>query len=107
MDENKFVCLGRFAHHSCYPWGWDGGLNLYYHECSLSGCSFSETAQNLIPIGQTMIIGEIAGHIPEWDHWKCIGDQLGLYIPPWLYKRKCRACSAEQMAEDLEKEKEI
>lgn len=105
MKTQPFVCLGRFAYHSCYPWGWDENKNLYWHECSLSGCSFSETAINLISVGQTMVTGETSGHTHEWDYWECTADRFGSYLPPWKYKRKCRACGAEQMAENLVKEK--
>ena len=104
MNASQSLCLGRFKAHSCYSWYWSEGRRCYRHECSLFGCSFSETTETLAPTGQTIIVGGIADHNHDWAIWQSTEDQLGLYIPPWLYKRACRACNGVQMAEGLEKE---
>ncbi len=83
MNENEQVCLGVFKEHSPYAWWWQEDKKLYYRECSLFGCSFSETAATLIPFGRTMPANEAAGHEHNFAPWKCTADQMGVYIPPW------------------------
>lgn len=104
MSGDKLPCLGKFKTHSCYPWVWSEERNRYYQECSLMGCSFSETAESLVPIGPKIFIGEQGGHTHDWTVWESTATPDGLYTPPWLYKRRCRACLAEQMAENLKNE---
>lgn len=105
MGTKKLLCLGRFEKHSCDTWwlGHHRAKGLYYRECVLMGCSFWETAKELVPIGKTEIVGQPAKHIHRWDFWRTTADQTGLYTPPWLYKRECKNCGARQMAENLKK----
>lgn len=104
MGAKKLPCLGKFATHYCEPWWWDSKKELYYRECSLMGCRFSETANQLSSIGRTAFVGKPGKHKHDWDVWKTTGDQTGLYIPPWLYKRECKDCKVRQMAKNLEKD---
>ena len=103
-ESPELLCLGRFTIHSCYPWLWRSEQKIYYRECSLMGCSFPETAKTLVPVGQTAFAGQANCHTHGWTVWQSTASQDGLYTPPWLYKRRCRICLAEQMAEKLEKE---
>jgi hypothetical protein len=105
MSSSELPCLGKFPKHSFYGWWWDTKKNVYYRDCSLFGCSFSETVERLVPIGRTIFIGEPKEHAHEWDVWRGLGDQLGLIRnPPWQYKRKCRTCGVEEMVENLGRE---
>jgi hypothetical protein len=104
MNTNKPLCLRMFQEHSYCSWWWNKNINLYYRECSLCGCSFSETSKALSPIGQTLITKETTDHNHNWSPWRSTADRLSLYIPPWQYKRKCCICGAEEVAEDLKKD---
>ncbi len=103
MGTDTLPCLGRFKKHSCYPWHWVSDRNLYYRECSLLGCPFSETSHTLTPIGRAEIVGGTTKHDHTWTPWESAADQTGSYMPPWTYKRKCPVCGAEHKTEKLEK----
>ncbi len=102
--NKRLPCLEKFAKHSCYAWCWDKEKKRYFHECALMGCPFSESAKQLRVVGKTTLVGRQSKREHEWDIWKTTADQLGEYTPPWLYKRKCKNCAAQQMVEDMEKE---
>lgn len=102
MKVDELPCLGKFRAHSCYVWRWVSGGNHYYRECSLLGCSFSETSDTLHPAGQTKIVEEPIKHEHRWTPWESTADQMGSYVPPWLYARRC-VCGAKYMAEELER----
>lgn len=101
MEEDRLLCLGKFKTHSCDPWRWMKDKKMYFRECALMGCEFSETSAQLIPVGKTDSIGQPDSHEHDWDVWKDRTDQYGLYTPPYLYKRECRVCKFEQVAENL------
>lgn len=101
MNADQLPCLGRFKQHSCESWYWDG--NQYCRECTLFGCSFSETAVALSPVGKIDTTGTAPDYTHDWNPWQSTADQYGLYLPPWRYRRNCRSCDAKQVAEALEK----
>jgi len=98
------ICLGMFEEHALCAWWWREDQKSYYRECSLFGCAFSETAAALQTVGPTMIVDEVSVHVHDFGPWKCTADQMGVYIPPWQYKRHCHICNATQMAERLVRE---
>jgi len=99
MDAEKIVCLGLFTRHSFCSWYWHNNKNIYYRECELFGCSAFETAKDLEIIGKTIIIGDKKDCTHNWEHWTTTANQMGLWLPPWAYKRKCHICGAEQKIE--------
>lgn len=101
--KKKLPCLGRFEKHSCHTWWWNREKQLYFHECALMGCSFSETAERLRVVGKVAIVDNRSERRHDWGAWKTTADQLGEYTPPWLYERKCKNCKAKQMAKNLKK----
>ena len=76
---------------------------MYYHECDLYGCSFSEMTVDLVPKGETKLEGPAQNHQHDWNKWVTTAGRDDTYMPPWKYKRECRLCKAQEMAEDLEK----
>lgn len=100
MNDDKLICLGMFTEHSCYSWGWIPNENVYYRECSLFGCSFSETTKDLVSEGKETVVENVK-HTHSWAKWRSTADQFGEYIPPWTYKRVCHSCGAVNMVESL------
>ncbi len=109
ISMEKDLCLGRFKAHSFDAWYWRGDEKKYHHACSLLGCSYSEAAVTLRPIGQVRIVDGDGREIPKelvcshaWGQWRSTADRDGTYMPPYAYRRVCTACGAQEEVEGLE-----
>lgn len=102
MAEKK--CLGKFAEHSLWPWMWYEEKKVYFRGCLMPGCSFEDYAEELNPVSGTRIINAplyTCDH--RWDPWFSNEFPGKVCMPPWYYKRTCRACGAIQLAQGLER----
>ena len=76
VSDDTLICLKRFTEHTCYSWSWNPSKNVYYHECSFFGCSFSETAKDLVLVGKETVV-ENGKHTHSWDKWRSTEDHFG------------------------------
>lgn len=83
-------CVEGLAH-ELSPWFWTG--QNYERECSRLGCTHKETAGKVVPVGMLKSADGLV-HEHDWDVWRSTAGAL-------RYRRRCRACPAHVLTEDL------